>query len=451
MTQPIHDILQQLGTALTAHLDAANDRAVAAETEYARLRDGLRALVGGEPAAHKNIAAAATPELATAKPKANPGEKNGRRRSTIPNEPFFDALTFEWQSAHTLRNAMIASGVKVAFGTVYKRMKRLAVDFPHQIEREAKPDRWRLRVPTGADKDSASMTVTSKPAPTLTKMTPPANEMPPSAITNVPALVAAEPAARELFRPSLHHGDCFEVMKSIPDNSVDLILVDPPFGLTGLKIDPLIDLDAMWAAYRRIITPTGTVVAFGSQPFSSRLVCGAPDLFKHDLIWIKNRATGALQARNRPLKQHEDILVFSAGTTIQANRSSRRYTYNPLGQRSAGIRVASAGTQSTHLRNVKHNPGRQFEGTTNNPRTSLFCPKDGNLHPFQKPVAILEYLIRTYSDEGDVVLDSFLGSGSTCVAAMKAGRRSIGIETDADHFAAAAKRINNTLIPARAA
>lgn len=450
MSQPIHDILQQLGMAISAQLEAANDRAASAETEYARLRDGLRALVGGETAAKQNIETATVVESATVKPNADPVEKNVRGRTTIPNEPFFDALTFEWQSAHDLRNAMIASGVKVAFGTIYKRMNKLTADFPYQIEGEVGPDRWRLRAPTSADKDSATVTAKPKPAKTRTKKTPPTNNMPPSAITNVPALVAAEPSPREIFQPDLRHGDCFEVMKTLPDNSVDLILVDPPYAMTGLKIDPLIDLDEMWAEYRRIITPTGTIIAFGSQPFSSRLVCGALDLFKHDLIWIKNRATGSLQARNRPLKQHEDILVFSAGTTIQANRSARRYTYHPLGQRSAGIRVASAGTQSTHLRNVNHNPGREFEGTTNNPRTSLFCPKDGNLHPFQKPVALLEYLIRTYSNEGDVVLDTFLGSGSTCVAAMKADRRSIGVEMDAEHFATAEKRISS-LIPARAA
>jgi site-specific DNA-methyltransferase (adenine-specific) len=281
-----------------------------------------------------------------------------------------------------------------------------------------------------------------------TKKTPPANDMPPKAITNVPALVAAEPAPREIFQPDLRHGDCFEIMKRLPDSSVDLILVDPPYAMTRLKVDPLIDLDEMWAEYRRIITPTGTIVAFGSQPFSSRLTYGALDLFKHDLIWIKSRATGGLHARNRPLKQHEDILVFSAGTAVHANQSSRRYTYNPLGQQSAGIRVTSAGRQSTHLRDMICHPGREFEGTTCNPRTTLFCPKDGNTHAFQKPVALLEYLIRTYCNEGDVVLDTFLGSGSTCIAAMKAGRRSIGIEMDAEHFAAAEKRINS-LISAR--
>lgn len=449
MNQPIHDILQQLGMAISAQLEAANHRAASAEAEYARLRDGLRALVGGEAAAKHVIETTNVVEAVTVKPKADPVEKNVRGRTTIPNEPFFDALTFEWQSAHTLRNAMIASGVKVAFGTIYRRMKKLAADFPDQIEGEVKPDRWRLRAPTSVDEDSAPAAAKVKPAKTRTKTPSPAKDMPPLAITNVPTLVAAEPAPREIFQPDLRHGDCFEVMKTLPDSSVDLILVDPPYAMTRLKVDPLIDLDEMWAEYRRIITPTGTIVAFGSQPFSSRLTYGALDLFKHDLIWIKSRATGGLHARNRPLKQHEDILVFSAGTTVHANQSSRRYTYNPLGQQSAGIRVTSAGRQSTHLRDMICHPGREFEGTTCNPRTTLFCPKDGNTHAFQKPVALLEYLIRTYSNEGDVVLDTFLGSGSTCIAAMKAGRRSIGIEMDAEHFAAAEKRINS-LISARA-
>lgn len=442
--EPIHHILAQLGKAITAQLEVANDRAASAETEYARLRDGIRALVG-TASANPPIAAndvASPTEESVAKPKVAPAEKNIRGRTTIPDQPFLDALTVDWQSADALRKVMMASGVKVAFGTVYNRMEALTAAFPDMIEAKTSPACWRLRAPSYPKKADVVEAVKAKRVKARSKKAPPTNDMPRNAITNVPARVAAQPAPQQVFLPDLRHGNCFEVMKTLPDNSIDLILVDPPFAMTGLKIDPVIDLEAMWAEYRRILTPTGTIVAFGSQPFSSKLVCGAPDLFKHDLIWIKNRATCSLNARNKPLKQHEDILVFSAGAMVQADRTTRRYAYHPLGQMSAGLKKISTGKRSTYLRGVKHHPGRVYEGTTNNPRTTLFCPKDeDHFHPFQKPLNLLEYLIRTYSNEGGVVLDTFMGSGSTCVAAMRAGRRSVGVEMDAEHFATAEKRV----------
>jgi site-specific DNA-methyltransferase (adenine-specific) len=280
------------------------------------------------------------------------------------------------------------------------------------------------------------------------KTPPPANDMPPAAITDVRERIAATTPPQQMFAPAIHRGDCFEAMKSMADGSVDLILTDPPYSTTLLDIDPVIDVAALWAEYRRIIKPTGTIVMFGSQPFTSRLIWEARDLFKHDLVWIKNRATASLQARNRPLKQHEDVLVFTPGTTIQAARTSRRYTYNALGQTSAGLRKVSKGTQSTHLHHVTHNPGREYEGTTNNPRTTLYCPKEtGGLHPFQKPLDLLEYLIRTYSNEGDLVLDTFMGSGGTCVAATRSGRRSIGIEMSEKYYRVARKRVEAVAFP----
>ncbi len=143
--------------------------------------------------------------------------------------------------------------------------------------------------------------------------------------------------------------------------------------------------------------------------------------------------------------------MFTPGTTIHATRTSRRYTYNALGQTSAGLRKVSKGTHSTHLHNVTHNPGREYEGTTNNPRTTLYCPKEtGGLHPFQKPLDLLEYLIRTYSNEGDLVLDTFMGSGGTCVAAMRSGRRSIGIETTEKYYRVTQRRVEATLPVAEA-
>jgi len=445
MTQPIHDILNQLGVVISAQLEAANDRAVSAEADYARLCDGLRKLVGvdARPASvpANDLSDAVAP--ATAIAKADPVGDAAPRRTTIPDQPFFDALTSTWQGAHAIRNAMSASGLKVAYGTIYKRMAKLTAAFPDMIEATAEPAGWRLRVPTYVEPVSKEAKSKRPPAKARASETPPpANDMPPAAITNVRERVTAEAPPQQMFAPMLHRGDCFEAMKSMADGSVDLILTDPPYSTTGLDIDPSIDLTALWAEYRRIIKATGTIVMFGSQPFTSRLVWEARDLFKHDLIWIKNRATQSLQARNRPLKQHEDILVFSTGTTIQESRSSRRYAYHALGQTSAGLKKVSESKPCNYLRDVKHNPGREYEGTTNNPRTTLFCAKDeGHLHPFQKPLDLLEYLIRTYSREGDVVLDTFMGSGGTCVAATRSGRRSIGIEMTDQYFDVAEKRI----------
>jgi site-specific DNA-methyltransferase (adenine-specific) len=450
MTQPIHDILNQLGAVISTQLEAANDRAVRAEADYARLCEGLRMLVGVGPLpattpANDLLDVAASAIAAKPDPVGNAAQS----RMTILDQPFLDALTSTWQGAHAIRKAMSAAGLKVAYGTVYKRMAKLTATFPDMIEAAIeKPAGWRLRVPAYVQPALTVAKPKSSPKKVhAAKGPPPANDMPPAAITGVRERVAAELPPQQIFTPVLHRDDCFETMKSMADGSVDLILTDPPYSTTGLDIDPTINLTALWAEYRRIIKPTGTIVMFGSQPFTSGLVWEARDLFKHDIVWIKNRATQSLHARNRPLKQHEDILVFSAGTAIHESRSSRRYVYNPLGQTSAGLKQVSKRKPCNYLRDVTHNPGHVYEGTTNNPRTTLYCAKDEqHLHPFQKPLDLLEYLIRTYSREGDMVLDTFMGSGGTCVAAMRSGRRSIGIEMTEKYHRIAQVRVETAAV-----
>ena len=466
MNQNIHEILNQLGTVIGAQIAAANDRATVAELQAAHLIDGLSALIG-QPASNGCQGNKAKGQCSADQPDSEasvPPPKRARRAShaDVPDTAFLNELSTEWIGAGKLHKLLTSRGLKIAEGTVYNRMRKLCADTPDVVDAATKPERWRLKssgrnitvkpvaVPKTAKLAKRQRAVSVSRA-TLNEMVA-ANEnearaispskMPPAAITNVRERVASQLPPQQMFEPSLLRGDCFEAMKSMADGSVDLILTDPPYSMTGLDIDPTIDPTDLWAEYRRIIKPTGTIVVFGSQPFTSRLVCEALDLYKHDLIWIKNRATGSLQARNRPLKQHEDILVFSAGTTIQASRSTRRYTYHALGQTSAGMRRVSKATQSTHLDDVKHNPGREYEGTTNNPSTTLYCPKEtGGQHPFQKPLDLLEYLIRTYSNEGDLVLDTFMGGGSTCVAAMRSGRRSIGIEMTDKYYRVAQKRV----------
>lgn len=442
MTQPIQDILTQLGAAITAQLDAANDRATSAESQYQRLFDGLRALVH-QPAANLPEAANDADEISI-EPVAHPStprhDSTTTTRTAIPDDLFLGALCTEWRSAHAIRAEMASKGREVAYGTVYKRLAKLGVELPDLIEAADTPVRWRLRSPLSKHRPDDA--IVAEATTGSTRRARARGAMPPEAITDVRQRVVHAPPPAEKFTPILHRGDCFEIMKSMPNGSVDLILADPPYATTRLAIDPTIDLEAMWAEYRRIIKPTGTIILFGSQPFSSKLVCGALDLFKQSLIWIKNRATGNLLVRDRPLKQHEDILVFSVGTTIQKSRSARRYTYNPLGQTTAGMKKISAAKQTKYLHGVKHNPGLEYEGTTGNPRSTLYCPKDeSHHHVFQKPLALLEYLVRTYSNEGDVVFDSFMGSGSTCVAALRAGRLSIGVEMEETLFKVAQQRV----------
>lgn len=408
----IQNILSQLSETLSSQFEAANNRAEMAEHKYLQLCDGLRALVG-----EKSRSAPLQPAN-----DSGPAELSPATHSGIPDQAFLDVVHSGWQSAHSIRKRLIASGLKVAFGTVYRRMGKLTSAFPDLLEAEVNPARWRLRL---------SETSVIDPLP----------KMPEATITYVRERLTCVPKPKRFHLPKLVQGNCFEVMAAMPEQSVDLILADPPYGTTKLPIDPNIDVSALWSAYRRVIKPTGTIILFGSQPFSSSLIAAAPDLFKHDLIWIKNHATGSLQARNRPLKQHEDILVFSSGTTIQKRRSKRRYTYNPLGQEAAGTKVIGSRKDWGYLHNVTDNPGRSYEASQNCPRTALYCSKErAGLHPFQKPLDLLEYLIRTYSNEGDLILDNFMGAGSTCIAALRSGRRSIGVELDPTHFKAASLR-----------
>lgn len=237
-------------------------------------------------------------------------------------------------------------------------------------------------------------------------------------------------------------------MKTLPDNSVDLILADLPYGTTGLDIDRPIPLSELWVEYRRILRkPHGNIVLFGSQPFTSKLVNSADDIFRHALVWEKNKATGFQHASAKPMKRHEDILVFSFGVNISERRTARRATYNPQGVVEVTKKAQGVSNVAFLAKAIRgHEKGTEFEGLTNCPDTILRFPKDKRLkgevvHPFAKPLALLEYLIRTYSNEGEVVLDNTMGSGSTGVAALNTGRRFIGIEKDQKWFEVARGRI----------
>jgi len=224
----------------------------------------------------------------------------------------------------------------------------------------------------------------------------------------------------------LHLGDCLEIMQALPSGSVDLIACDLPYGTTRNAWDAVLPFDKLWAEYRRVCR--GAVVLTASQPFTSALVMSNPSEFRHAWVWEKSAATGHLNAKRMPMKLHEDVLVFSAKVA----------TYNPQGLRPFKKLVRRGGNGGNFGDSGREN----FQEFTNYPRSILRVDSEAKpVHPTQKPVALMEYLIRTYTNPGDVVLDNTMGSGTTGVACMNTGRAFIGIEKDEGYFAIAQQRI----------
>lgn len=242
----------------------------------------------------------------------------------------------------------------------------------------------------------------------------------------------------------LVNGNCLDVMKDIPDNSVNLILCDLPYGTTACKWDSVIPVDLLWKEYRRLLTSTGSVVLTAAQPFTTAITYPALDLFKHASVWIKNRPTGPQHAKNRPMSKHEDILVFSKGKMgHKIQLGEKRMVYNPQGVVDAGIKTVTAKGSHSSLTGPRPNQvGREYVAQTGFPNTVLTFDKDeDHIHPTQKPIALMEYLVNTYSNAGDTVLDNCMGSGTTGVACKNLGRKFIGIELDKTYFNIAKERI----------
>jgi site-specific DNA-methyltransferase (adenine-specific) len=248
-----------------------------------------------------------------------------------------------------------------------------------------------------------------------------------------------------MYTPVIHLGDCLDILPTIPDNSVHLIIGDLPYGTTESKWDSLIDLATMWKEIDRILTVNGTAVMFASQPFTTTLSASNLKQLRYSLVWEKNRVTGFLHARNRVLKAHEDILIFSKGTAVHAHQSTNRMIYNPQGVIERGIQKVKGNRKTIkYMRDGRaaHAEGKEYRAATNYPRSVLRFSKDeDHLHPTAKPVALLEYLIRTYSNEGDTILDPTMGSGSTLVAARNTSRQSIGIEITTGFYEVARTRL----------
>lgn len=238
----------------------------------------------------------------------------------------------------------------------------------------------------------------------------------------------------------IKQGDCLELMKEIPDGSVDMVLCDLPYGVLNrqkAKWDSPIEMKALWKEWERVVKDKGAIVLFGQGMFTANTIFSAPNLWRYNLVWKKGkRCSGFLNANRQPLRNHEDIMVFCSGQT----------TYNPQMVKC-----------EPHERN--HSRGKLSGGGTNRcygsftdlptrisdekyPRSVLDYSQDfPPVHPTQKPVALLEYLIKTYTNEGELVLDNCMGSGSTCVAAINTERRYIGFELEPEYFEIAERRI----------
>ena len=230
-------------------------------------------------------------------------------------------------------------------------------------------------------------------------------------------------------------GDCFRVMPRMPAGSIDLVVTDPPYGTTDLAWDKSIDLDRMWAEIMRLLKPAGVVVCFAAQSFATDVINANRKHFAYDLVWEKARPVGFLDANHKPLRAHELMLVFS--------RKKRSHTYNP--QKTPGkpytiVRDKPCAHYHGHTRNVSVNTGDRH------PRSVLRFTHDARSeHPTQKPLALARWLVRSYSNRGDLVFDPFVGSGTTAVACAIEGRACVGIEREPSYLAVARRRVKEAI------
>lgn len=244
----------------------------------------------------------------------------------------------------------------------------------------------------------------------------------------------------------LMHGDCLEKMGGIGDGSVDMVMTDPPYGTTACKWDSVIPFEPMWAHLKRVIKPRGAIVLTTQEPFTSALISSNIKMFKYRWVWQKDNGSNFFAAKFMPLNDVEDVPVFSFGGIN--NGCKIPMAYNPQGIQSVcrtRINASGVGGKVGENRKTSMKGGVSYQQmTTGYPGMILRLQRDGNHeHPTQKPVALMEYLIKTYTLEGETVLDFTMGSGTTGVAAKQTGRSFIGIELDPEYFKIAKGRIEN--------
>lgn len=231
-------------------------------------------------------------------------------------------------------------------------------------------------------------------------------------------------------------GDCLQLMKDIPDDSIDMVLCDLPYGTTQCKWDTVIPLDILWIEYNRVCKKNAAIVLTAAQPFTSNLVMSNPKYFKYNWIWEKSKATGYLNAKKMPMRAHEDVCVFYR----------KPPTYNPQMVQGEPYNKGKAhrptdvyGSQVATL--VKNDSGLRYPRTVQYFKTAESEGKKSVIHPTQKPLALFEYMIKTYSNEGDLVLDNCIGGGTTAVACINTNRRYIGMELDEEYHKKCLERI----------
>ena len=233
----------------------------------------------------------------------------------------------------------------------------------------------------------------------------------------------------------IYNEDCLEGMKRIPDGSVDAVICDLPYGTTACAWDSVIPFEPLWEQYRRICKPNAPIVLFGSEPFSSQVRMSNIDWYKYDWVWEKPEGANFQLVKYQPLKVHETISVFSKAT----------HPYNPQGLNRATIVKSNSnkGGRLGHVASEKHRD-EYIQEYTNYPRSVLRFDYDSKrFHPTQKPVDLLRYLVLTYTNEGDTVLDNCMGSGTTAIACIKEKRHFIGFELNKEYYEKACKRIEN--------
>lgn len=255
----------------------------------------------------------------------------------------------------------------------------------------------------------------------------------------------------------LKQGDCLELMRNIPDKSVDMILCDLPYGKlvdkTRASWDNDLNYDKLFMEYQRIITDNGAIILHGNEPFSSLVRTKMLNIYKYDIKWIKSKTTGFANANYRPMNKYEDIMIFSKANASTGGKNNAM-TYNPQGLKiinktkinsSKRHGIVMQDTNNTGMNNTLLQEGTQYiQKYTNYPNNVIYFNNPTKyLHPTQKPVTLLEYLIKTYSNEGDTILDNCMGSGSTGVACVNTNRNFIGFELDEKYFNIAKERINN--------
>ena len=237
--------------------------------------------------------------------------------------------------------------------------------------------------------------------------------------------------------------DCLEGMKEIPDKSIDCIICDLPYNMTSMKWDSLIPFEKLWPEYKRIIKKNGNIILFSSGMFTISLINSNQKDFKYKLIWKKNVPTGMSSAKYRPMKYYEEICIFNEGNG----------TYNPIMKERIGVGKDCYNYdhycgKSNHitLDKVKKQYDPEWVQPSDVLEFNVVPNRKGKLHPTQKPVKLLEWLVKTYSNEGDVILDNCIGSGTTAIACLNTGRKFIGFEIDEGYYKAAKKRIDNRII-----